>query len=110
MTEKRTPLLSAPATWTTTFPLVAPLGTGTTMLVELQVRGVAVVPLNLTLLPPWVEPKFTPVIVTSVSMSPDVGDNWVIEEPEDPELAVPGRPIVKNVDGLLWLWYSVAIQ
>ena len=51
-TVKLTPLLATPDTVTTTFPAVDPLGTGTTMLVELQLVGVAVVPLNVTVLVP----------------------------------------------------------
>ena len=42
------PLLVTPATVTVTFPLVAPAGTGTVMLVLPQVAGVPVVPLNCT--------------------------------------------------------------
>jgi hypothetical protein len=64
---------------TTTFPVVAPLGTGTTIEVALQLVGVAVVPLNLTVLVPWVEPKFVPVIVTDVPTTPEVGERLVIE-------------------------------
>ena len=45
-TVKLIPLLAAQPTVTTTFPLVAPAGTGTTMLVALQFVGVAAVPLN----------------------------------------------------------------
>jgi hypothetical protein len=49
---KVTPLLAMPPTVTTTFPVVAPVGTGTTMLVAFQLVGVAVVPLNVTVLVP----------------------------------------------------------
>jgi len=63
-TVKGTPLLATPPTVTTTLPVVAPTGTGATMLVADQLVGVAVVPLNLTVLAPWVAPKFVPVIVT----------------------------------------------
>jgi len=51
---KATPLLATPPTVTTTFPVVAPLGTGTTMLVPdvLQLVGVADVPLKVTVLVP----------------------------------------------------------
>jgi hypothetical protein len=70
---KLTPLLAAPPTVTTTFPVVAPAGTGTAMLVALQLVGVAVVPLKLTALVPWVAPKFAPEIVTTVPKTPDVG-------------------------------------
>jgi hypothetical protein len=51
-TVKVTPLLCVPPTVTTTLPLVAPLGTGTTMLVAVQVAGVAVIPPNVTVLLP----------------------------------------------------------
>jgi hypothetical protein len=49
---KFTPALATPETVTTTLPVVAPLGTGATMLVEPQLVGVAVVPLNFTVLVP----------------------------------------------------------
>jgi hypothetical protein len=69
VTVKLTPLLATPPTATTTFPVVAPLGTGTTMLVPLQLVGVPGVPLNVTV---PVVPKFVPVIVTEVPTGPDV--------------------------------------
>jgi len=50
-TVKLTPLLAVPAV-TTTLPVVAPVGTGTTIDVALQLVGVAVVVLNLTVLVP----------------------------------------------------------
>src|SRR5260221_13233447 len=46
-------------------------------LVADQLVGVAVVPLNLTVLVPWVAPKFVPVIVTAVPTGPFVGDRLV---------------------------------
>lgn len=49
---KLTPLLAAPPTVATILPVVAPLGTGTVMLISLQLVGTAVVPLNLTVLTP----------------------------------------------------------
>ena len=52
LTVKLTPLLATPPTVTTTFPLVAPAGTGTAMLVALQLVGVAATPLNFTVLVP----------------------------------------------------------
>lgn len=73
VTVKLTPLLGAPPTVTTTFPVVAEVGTGTTMLVALQLVGVAAVPLNATMLLPCEEPKFVPVIVTDVPTDPDAG-------------------------------------
>jgi len=73
VTVKLTPLLATPPTVTTTFPLVAPAGTGATMLVALQLVGVAAVPLNFTVLVPCVAPKFAPETVTTVPRTPDVG-------------------------------------
>jgi len=46
------PALATPLTVTTTLPVAAPFGTGTTMLVALQLVGVAVVPLKVTALVP----------------------------------------------------------
>jgi len=63
---------------TVTLPLAAPFGTGATMLVLLQLVGVAVVPLKLTVLVPCVTPKFAPVIVTAVPTGPEVGDRLVM--------------------------------
>jgi hypothetical protein len=63
-TVKLTPLLATPDTVMTTFPVVAPVGTVATMLVAPQLVMAAVVPLNLAVLVPCVEPKFVPVIVT----------------------------------------------
>src|SRR5260370_2755113 len=78
VTVKATPLLAVPPTVTTTFPLVAPAGTGTTMLVALQLVGVAAVPLNFTVLVPCVEPKFVPVILIPVPTLPHTGFKLVI--------------------------------
>jgi len=77
-TVKLLPLLSTPLACTTTFPVVAPEGTGTTMLVVLQLVGVPDVPLNLTVLLPCVAPKFVPVIVTEIPTAPDVGEMLVM--------------------------------
>src|SRR5437667_8170472 len=78
VTVKVTPLLASPPTVTTTFPVVAPAGTGTTMLVADQVVGVAAMPLNVTVLVPLVAPKPVPAIVTAVATGPLVGDRLVI--------------------------------
>src|SRR5260370_3831970 len=67
------PLLATPPTVTTTFPAVAPAGTGATMLVALQLVGVAAIPLNVTVLAPSVAPKFAPLIVTHAPTNPDIG-------------------------------------
>ena len=72
-TVNMTPLLAAPETVTTTFPVVAPEDTGATIDVALQLVGVAVVPPNVTVLVPCVEPKFEPVIVPEVPTAPAVG-------------------------------------
>ncbi len=77
-TVKLTPLLATPPTVTTTFPVVAPVGTDVARLVALQLVTVAAVPLNVTLLVPWVDPKFVPVIVTAVPTGPEVGDTVVM--------------------------------
>jgi len=81
VTVKLTPLLAAPPTVTTTFPVVAPLGTGATMLDALQLVGVAVIPLNFTVLVPCVAPKFTPAIVTDAPTNPDAGFKLVMLGP-----------------------------
>ena len=73
LTVNEYPLLGSPPTVTTTFPVVAPAGTGTVMLVALQLVGEAVVPLNVTVLPPCVAPKFVPVIVTDVPTAAGFG-------------------------------------
>ena len=76
---KLTPLLATPLTVTTTLPVVAPVGTTVTIEVALQlVIVVAVVVLNFTVLVPWGEPKFVPVIVTEAPTAPEVGDKLVM--------------------------------
>jgi hypothetical protein len=75
-TVKFRPLLALPAIVTTTFPVVAPAGTVATMLVALQVLTVAVLPLNLTVLLPWVVPNPDPAIVTEALMAPEFGDRF----------------------------------
>jgi hypothetical protein len=76
-TVKIAPLLDTPPTVTTTFPLVAPLGTGTVIEFALQLLGVAVVPLNVTVLAPCIDPKFVPMIITEDATAPEVGDKLV---------------------------------
>ncbi len=91
LTVKITLLLDTPAAFTTTFPVVAPLGTGTTIEVALQLAGVAVVPLNVAVLAPCVEPKFVPAIVTDVPITPEVGERLVIE---GGEITVNDTPVL----------------
>jgi hypothetical protein len=73
VTVKLMPSLACPPTVTTAFPVVAPVGTGATMLDALQFVGVATVPLNVIVLVPCVDPKFAPLIVTDVSAGPELG-------------------------------------
>jgi hypothetical protein len=73
VTVKATGLVAIPLTVTMTFPVVAPVGTGAVMLVELQIVGVAATPLNVTVLVPCDEPKFVPPIVTEAPTGPEVG-------------------------------------
>src|SRR5690349_11199652 len=68
------PLLATPPTVTTTFPLLAPVGTTTPILVALQLPATpAETPLNVTVLAPWVDPKLVPVIVTRLPTGPADG-------------------------------------
>lgn len=72
VTVNSTPLLETlPEDVTTTLPVVAPLGTGTTIVVVFQLVGFPETPLNVTV--PWVEPKFVPETVTEVPIGPEVG-------------------------------------
>src|ERR1700730_14908895 len=73
-TVKLTPLLFTPLAFTTTFPVAAPVGTVTVMLLEPQLVIEAVVPLNLTVPCPWVEPKLLPAITTEAPTAPVLGD------------------------------------
>lgn len=77
-TVKFTALLARPPTVTTTLPVVAPVGTGTAMLVALQAVGVAAVPLKATVLVPWEVPKFAPAIVIDVPTVPEFGVRLVM--------------------------------
>ena len=74
VTVKPTKLLATLFTVTTTDPLVAPPGTGATMLLAVQLLGAAAVPLNVMLLVPCDAPKFAPLMVTAVPTVPDVGE------------------------------------
>jgi hypothetical protein len=75
-----TPLLAWPATLTTTGPVVAPAGTSATMAVTLQLsNATAATPLNVTVLDPWVDPKFEPPMVTESAKCPVEGVSEVID-------------------------------
>lgn len=77
-TVKFKPLLARPLTVTTTFPDVAPAGTGTPMLVGLQLVGVAAVPLNVIVLVPCDAPKFAPATIIEVPTIPEFGVRLVM--------------------------------
>jgi hypothetical protein len=78
VTVKLDPLLAWPPTVTTTLPVTAPAGTGTTMLASLQLVGAAFTPPNMTVLVPCVAPKFAPEIVTTVPTTPELGLKFAI--------------------------------
>lgn len=88
VTVKGSPLLAIPPTVTTKFPVVAPAGTGTSILVAVQFVGVPAVPLNVTVLVPWVAPKFVPTMVTTAPTGPCV-------KPSDVRLG-PGEVTLNN--------------
>jgi hypothetical protein len=89
------PLVAAPDTETTTIPLVAPEGTGTTIDVALQLVGVPDVPLNETVLLPWLVPKFVPVMTTEVPTAPAVGDTpEIVGDPEPGPVTVKPAPLL----------------
>lgn len=54
-------------------PVAAPVGTGTTTLVVLQVVGTAETPPNVTVLELCAAPKFVPEMVTDEPTSPEAG-------------------------------------
>ena len=78
VTVKVTPLLANPPTVTTTGPVVAPAGTGATMLVFVQLVGLALTPLNVTVLVPWLTPKFVPLMLTGTPIAPELGERLLI--------------------------------
>lgn len=91
-TVNDTPALATPPTVTTTLPDVAPDGTGAAIELVPQVVGVAAVPLKVTVLVLWLEPKLVPEIVTVAPTAPVAGDRFAIlgaTEKLNPPLAVP---------------------
>jgi hypothetical protein len=95
-------LLATPPTVTTTLPVVAALGTGATMLVADQLVGVAVVPLNFTVLLLWEAPKPDPAMVTAVPTDPEVGAKLVmlgavVEAPVPVSVTLCGLPPALSV-------------
>src|SRR5688572_16113809 len=77
-TVNGTPLLATPPRVTVTLPVVAPLGTSAKMFTLLQNVVVAGTPLNETVLVPFIDPKFVPVIRTDALTAPLAGDSNVI--------------------------------
>jgi len=71
-------LLAAPLTVTTTGPVVAPDGTGTTIVLALQLLGAALTPLKVMVLVPCVLPKLEPLTVTLVPVVPADGEMLLI--------------------------------
>lgn len=73
-------LVPAPGTETTTgiAPSATLLGTGATILVLLQLVGVAEIPPKVTVLVPCVAPNPVPAIVTDVPTGPDAGVRLVM--------------------------------
>lgn len=57
---------------------MAPVGTIATMLVVVQLVADASVPLNLTVLGPWLLPKLEPAMVTDAPTAPDVGERFAM--------------------------------
>jgi hypothetical protein len=62
------------------------------MLVPPQFVGVLVVPLNVTVLVPCVEPKLVPAIVTDVLITPPLGERLLMLGPED--VTVKSTPLL----------------
>jgi hypothetical protein len=83
-TVKVTPLLLVELTFTSTGPVVAPEGTAVEILVLLQSDTLAGVPLNVTVLLPWLDPKFAPVMVTAAPTAAELGDKLVMAGADDP--------------------------
>ncbi len=71
-TTKAATLLGTPDTVTMMGPVVAPAGTVVTIIVLLQLVGVAAVPLKVTVLVPCVAPKLLPVSVTGEPTAPEL--------------------------------------
>lgn len=91
---------------TTTLPVVAPAGTGAAMAVEVQLVGLATIPLKATE-PLACIPKFEPEIVTEAPTLPEFGDKLLIigaATPQPDNAMVCGlvlaSSVIVNVPGL----------
>jgi len=94
VTVNATPLLAVPPTVTTTFPVVAPVGTFTTIVVAFQLVAVPPdTPLNVTVLVPWLAPKFAPLIVIDAPTCPVGGFTLVMLGPAPPAPAARNATI-----------------
>ena len=72
-TVNGTPLLGTLETVTTTLPVRAAAGTLTVMLVAVQIDAApAEAPPNVTVLLPWLLPKFVPVMITCAPIEPEL--------------------------------------
>ncbi len=110
VTVKSTPLLATPATVTTTFPVVAPVGTGITIVVAFQVVATpAGVPLNVTVLVPCVVPKFVPVIVIGTPTAPEVWLKVVMLGPNPPVPPRLRKAAICMIQGCTVLRVAVAL-
>jgi hypothetical protein len=96
-TVNAAPGLGKSFTATTTLPVVAPAGTVTTIDIALQLVGVAAMALNVTVLVPWLAPKFVPVIVTAAPTAPEEGDRLVMPGGGGGALEVP-LPLLPHPD------------
>jgi len=84
-------------TVTCVVPGLNELGTEATICLSLQVAVVAGTPLKVTVLAPWVAPKFVPLIVTRVLRCPDVGDRLVML---GPVTTLKGTPLLATPDSV----------
>ena len=78
-TLKLAALLATPLTTTATPPEVAAAGTATEILFAVQAVGTATIPLKVSMLLPWLDPKLAPEIVIRVPGRPEFGDKLAIE-------------------------------
>jgi hypothetical protein len=103
ITVNETPLLSCAPALTTTFPVMAPLGTLATICVSLQLVGVAAIlpadPWKVMLPPFWVAPKLVPATVTEVPTCPEEGVRLIIAG-VSVKLAELGTPEMVTTTGL----------
>lgn len=100
-TVNGTLLLGRPPTVTIMLPVVAPPGTFTVMLIALHALAVpAETPLNVTVLLPWLDPKFDPEMVSVEPAVPEFALN--------PEIAGGGIAVTVRLSGAEWLKFPLA--